>query len=889
MEANRSADLTEILRSYCHPQFDPREAKWRELFAHERYMDGQIVVIEFVKLQAIPTAKAGYDAYIEQVTPVIERAGGRIIKVADVVMPGVGDAEAFDYGGGTAFVCQYPSRAAYVRALLTDAYRAANQLRVAAIAEANLLIGRDTIPAVVRLLFKQKRADQVKTPRVDGKSPRELVEELLRIYPAGGADPTRKQLEALTNMPGFRNAPLYFINLYQFGGDPAARNLSGDEGHKAYNRQARRQVSAHGAFPYFRCEIEHHLLGPVPWDLCVFVRWPSCAVFTDLRLNPEYIEAQKHRVTSAQRYGNFVTIAREDAKSRKLFSPAAVPDWNLADSPVRPGCVPPDGEVEIHTTEAGVRFVRTPEERFANLPGYPFSPHYALIEGLRMHYVDEGPADGEVVLMLHGQPTWSYLYRKMIPPLAAAGYRVIAVDHIGMGRSDKPVDLSFHTFEKHVGRLKAFIAQLGLKDITLFCQDWGSLIGLRVAGDQPDLFARIVVANGNLPILPKGMNPFRVPNPVAIDCTFRELQRPAGHMNRPAFLKFFQRWILYALTTPDFRPSQVVGAMTTSPLAPEIAAAYDAPYPSIIYKAAVRTFPSMIAAVENQNEPAWRALGDYWKPFLFLAGEQDHNMGKRENQERWIKHVSGAQGHPHERYEAGHFIQEDIGPVLAEKVVAFMAANPLPQASPTGKLNEQMHGARYGEVLLVAGGLTHMEATVYNTFGLNACPDDQWHTLDAEQIKRQYKARFVLLNGPRYWLMDKVTGASVGREIVTFGGLQMRRMATVRIPLRILLGSARRRPYAENVVKRSTTFVYRPGREVYELVAPGGATYVMQSYSLSVDPTLSEAALKTLGARLQLPAGWQYRVRQLEQELALCVSGEARVIQDEFENSYQRV
>lgn len=209
-----------------------------------------------------------------------------------------------------------------------------------------------------------------------------------------------------------------------------------------------------------------------------------------------------------------------------------------------------------------------------------------------------------------------------------------------------------------------------------------------------------------------------------------------------------------------------------------------------------------------------------------------------------------------------------------------------PQNSPAGKLNEQMHGERYGEVLLVRGGLTHMEAVVYNTFGLNACPDNLWQALDAQQIKRQYKARFVLLNGPRYWLMDKVTGASVDREVVTFGGLQMRRMATVRIPLLNLLG---RRRYSENVVKRSTTFVYRPGREVYELVAPGGATYVMQTYSLSVDPTLTEAALHTLGARLQLPAGWQYRVRQLEQELALCVSGEARVIQDDFENSYQRV
>ena len=174
----------------------------------------------------------------------------------------------------------------------------------------------------------------------------------------------------------------------------------------------------------------------------------------------------------------------------EMYSPAATPGWTLIDSSPRPACVPEDGPVEILTSKEGVRFVRTPEERFANLPGYPFAPHYAMVEGLRMHYVDEGPANGEVVLMLHGQPTWSYLYRKMIPVIAAAGYRAIAVDHLGMGRSDKPVDLNFHTFEKHVQRLKTFISVLGLKEITLFCQDWGSLIGLRVAGDMPELFAR---------------------------------------------------------------------------------------------------------------------------------------------------------------------------------------------------------------------------------------------------------------------------------------------------------------------------------------------------------------------------------------------------------------
>jgi haloalkane dehalogenase len=360
-----------------------------------------------------------------------------------------------------------------------------------------------------------------------------------------------------------------------------------------------------------------------------------------------------------------------------LESPAGKPEWKLVDSPTRPDCVPDESQVPVNKTVTGISFVRTPEKRFANLPGYPFDPHYSIVEGLRMHYVDEGSAAGEVVLLLHGQPSWSYLYRKMIPPIAAAGYRVIGVDHIGMGRSDKPVELSFHTFEKHVARLKAFIETLDLKDITLFCQDWGSLMGLRVAGDQPERFARIVVANGTLPVIPKGMNPFRVPNPVQIDCSLGDFSRPAD-LSPASWQAYFQRWIIFALTAPNFTSSQIVQGMTMHQLTQEEKAAYDAPYPSLIYKAAVRTFPSMVAAIEDQNFPAWQALGEYKKPFLFLAGEHDPNMGSAANQERMTSHIPGAKGQPHERFEAaGHFIQEDIGEILAAKVISFLAANPI--------------------------------------------------------------------------------------------------------------------------------------------------------------------------------------------------------------------
>ncbi len=217
-----------------------------------------------------------------------------------------------------------------------------------------------------------------------------------------------------------------------------------------------------------------------------------------------------------------------------------------------------------------------------------------------------------------------------------------------------------------------------------------------------------------------------------------------------------------------------------------------------------------------------------------------------------------------------------------------LGSSPSPTTSRV-TVREQTHGARYGEVLLVTGRLNRIEATVYNTLGLNDCPDDLWQTLDTDAIKKAYRARAVILNGPRYFLMDKISIANPGAEIFDFGGLQMRRLATVPLPLTALLGGLRRHPYTEQPVRRTTVYVWDQGREVYEVVAPDGTTYVMQSYSLAVDPTLTEADLPTLRARLQLPDGWRYRVRRLEGEWALRVDGEARVVQDELENSYQRV
>lgn len=336
-------------------------------------------------------------------------------------------------------------------------------------------------------------------------------------------------------------------------------------------------------------------------------------------------------------------------------------------------CNLPASDIEIHSTEAGIDFVRTPDACFESLDDFDYAPNYATVDGLRMHYVDTGPRDGEVILMLHGQPSWSYLYRKMIPVLVSAGYRVIAVDHIGMGRSDKPVDPRVHQYEQQVAWGKAFIGELGLSNLTLFVQDWGSLIGLRIAGDMPEVFARIVLANGDMPVIPAGLNPFTVPV-FEIDETLPGAEEFFAGRSSDRIVGF-QQWIDYAAAAPGLFAADVVEVGTVIELSPAERAAYNAPFPAEIYRAAIRAFPAMVAGIEDQNQPAWDALGKFDRPFLALAGEFDLSLGSEATQNKWIAHVPGAVGQDHMRYDAGHFIQEDVGSELAADVVDFMRRN----------------------------------------------------------------------------------------------------------------------------------------------------------------------------------------------------------------------
>jgi haloalkane dehalogenase len=300
-----------------------------------------------------------------------------------------------------------------------------------------------------------------------------------------------------------------------------------------------------------------------------------------------------------------------------------------------------------------LQILRTPDERFANLPGFPFAPHYVEIPSgdaarLRVHYVDEGPADADPVLCLHGEPSWSYLYRKMIPVITAAGHRVVAPDLVGFGRSDKPAERSDYSYQRHVDWLRATVETLDLRRITLVCQDWGGLLGLRLVGEHPDRFARVVAANT---FLPTG------------DGTPSE-----------AFLA----WRAFSQKVPVFPTGQILQGATLTELPSAVVAAYDAPFPDESYKSGARQFPLLVPIAPDDpagpaNRAAWQVLERFEKPFLtaFSDGDPVTRGGDVAFQQR----IPGARGQQHVTIAGGgHFLQEDCGEELARVVARFIAA-----------------------------------------------------------------------------------------------------------------------------------------------------------------------------------------------------------------------
>lgn len=300
-----------------------------------------------------------------------------------------------------------------------------------------------------------------------------------------------------------------------------------------------------------------------------------------------------------------------------------------------------------------MKVLRTPDERFDGLADWPFEPHYHAITDadgadLRLAWAEAGPADGAPVLLMHGEPSWSYLYRNIIPGLAAKGYRAIAPDLIGFGRSDKPADRTDYTFERHVAWMSQWLTALDLKGVTLFCQDWGGLIGLRLVAAFPERFARVVAANTGLPV-------------------------------GTGFSEAFNAWLQFSQSTPVFGTSAIINMGCARELSEAEKAAYDAPFPDETYKEGARQFPKLVPITPEhasvaENLAAWKVLEGCEKPFLtaFSDGDPVTNGGEAAFQSR----VPGAKGQPHVTLSGGHFLQEDCPEGIVETIDALIRNNP---------------------------------------------------------------------------------------------------------------------------------------------------------------------------------------------------------------------
>ncbi len=297
--------------------------------------------------------------------------------------------------------------------------------------------------------------------------------------------------------------------------------------------------------------------------------------------------------------------------------------------------------------------LRTPDDRFASLPDFPFAPHYVDIadgEGgeLRVHYVDEGPSGAPPVLLMHGEPSWSFLYRTMIPILVDAGLRAVAPDLVGFGRSDKPSRRTDYTYQRHVDWMAGWLDAVDLQGATLVGQDWGGLIGLRLVAEHPERFARVVAANT---FLPTG-------------------DRHPGD----AFLA----WQRFSQETPEFAVGKIVNGGCTTDLTPEVVAAYDAPFPDESYKEGARQFPLLVPSSPDDpaagpNRDAWEVLREWTKPFLCAFSDQDPITRGADKVLR--AEIPGCEGQPHAVISGGgHFLQEDRGEQLARVIVDFVNA-----------------------------------------------------------------------------------------------------------------------------------------------------------------------------------------------------------------------
>ncbi|MCR9093774.1 MAG: haloalkane dehalogenase [bacterium] len=318
--------------------------------------------------------------------------------------------------------------------------------------------------------------------------------------------------------------------------------------------------------------------------------------------------------------------------------------------------------------------VRTEDARFEDLPDFPFAPNYVDVTNphaepaLRMHYVDEGPRDAPVVLMVHGEPAWSFLYRKLIPVFAEAGLRAVAVDQIGFGRSDKPTRPSHYSFANHIEWVRQLVVALDLRDVTLVCQDWGGPIGMGVVAREMNRFSRICAANTML----------HTAEP-ALEGRLEWAAHASGELDATVSSALLD-WRMASTRSPDFEASPSIPFATARGVSDDVAKAYDAPFPSEWHKAGMRQYPILIPVTQSDegaaiNRQTWAALADFDRPFLTLFGDSDPPT--RGWAEIFRERIPGAAGQPHQTLErAGHFWQEDCGAEVAAILVEWIRSTP---------------------------------------------------------------------------------------------------------------------------------------------------------------------------------------------------------------------
>jgi len=339
-----------------------------------------------------------------------------------------------------------------------------------------------------------------------------------------------------------------------------------------------------------------------------------------------------------------------------------------------------DGESDVI---AGV--LRTPDARFENLKDYPFKPNYMYIDGLRIHYLDEGPKDADPIILFHGEPTWSYLYRKMIPVLTEAGHRVIVPDMVGFGKSDKFISKHDYSYEHHIDVMKELVRRLGLKDATHFGQDWGGMVGLRVVAEMPDRFARVVVSNTGMPAKGGILGSFTEcfmhfmvwwHGPV----TFEELKAASKEVlevedpTPMQGMRMFTKWIAHSYYAEDMDIVGIIETFGNINLTEKEEKAYEAPYPTGAYKAGAHVWPYLVPTQLHENEEYWENVYEKWdKPFLVAFGSEERTTIKMKDD--FLNRIPNPTVITLEG--AGHFSQEDVGPELAAIVSDFIAGKPL--------------------------------------------------------------------------------------------------------------------------------------------------------------------------------------------------------------------